>query len=117
MIVGDIDWEAGERAIGNLPSGVRDERLADLRELRRLVTGSDYWRFATSQPVGAHRLFVTAPHGLAEDDVAVSIGRLGRDGILDAASVVCWRAPDPNFNGPVESFVRGYGPRRGGTSR
>jgi hypothetical protein len=35
----------------------------------------------------------------------------GRDGVLDAAGVIYWSA-DPNLRGPVEPYVRGYGPRR-----
>lgn len=113
IVVGEIDWKAAEAAIERIDPAKRDERRVDLAELRRLVDGREYRRFATTgSPIGPHRLFVAAPHGHADHpDVAPGIGRLGRDGILDAAQVVLWSAPDPDFDGPVESYVRGYGPR------
>jgi hypothetical protein len=64
----------------------------DLAVLRRLAEDT-YHRFATWDTVGEHRLYVAAPHGGPEDDVAVSIGRLGRAGILDAAGALAWSAP------------------------
>jgi hypothetical protein len=71
-------------------------------------------RFATyGEPVGDHRIYIAAPHGKPhQPDVAPGIGRLGRDGVLDAAGVIYWSAPDPNLRGPVEPYVREYGPRR-----
>jgi hypothetical protein len=109
IVLHTIDWLAGERAIDALDRAARDERRADLVELKHLVTVSEYRRFATSQRLDAGRLFIVAPHFGDAPDVAVSIARLARDGILDAAGVRDWSAPDPDFNGPVETFVGGYG--------
>lgn len=108
VVAGDLDWAAAETAIDQIAADKRDERREDLAELRRLVADREYRRFASGgSKIGPHQLFVTAPHGRPEQpDVAPGIGRLGHDGILDAAHVVCWSAPDPEFRGPVESDVR-----------
>lgn len=96
VLVGAIDWEAAERAVEALDPDARQQRRADLNELKRLITHEEYRRFATGgQHVGDHELFIAAPHGGGGSDVSVAIGRLGRDGVLEAAGVVCWRAPDP----------------------
>jgi hypothetical protein len=113
-LIGEVDWRRAERAVEELSPDLRDERRADLAELRRLVTVSEYRRFATSDPVAQEVLFIAAPRFADVADVAVSIGRLGRDGVLDAAGVSWWSAPDPDFEGPVESYVPGYGPTRRG---
>ncbi|MDP9442350.1 MAG: hypothetical protein M3P34_09305 [Actinomycetota bacterium] len=114
IVVGEVDWDAAEGAVQALDPEVREERSKDLDELRRLIAADEYRRFATSgQPVGDHRIYVAAPHGEpSRPDIAPGVGRLGRDGVLDAAGVVRWSAPDPTFSGPVESYVPGYGPKR-----
>ena len=112
LLIDDVDWRAAERAIDLLGADVRDERRADLAELRRLVAGDDYWRFVTCEMIGPCRLFIAAPHGEASPDVATSIARLGHDGVLKALGALAWSLPDPGFEGPVGSFVPGYGPRR-----
>jgi hypothetical protein len=117
VLVGNIDWAAAERAVDALPSGRRDERRADLAEFKRLVTVREYRRFATSSGVGNAQLFIAAPVFADGPDVAVSIGRLGADAIMDAGGVACWSAPDLDFRGPVQPFVAGYGPRRTGGQR
>jgi hypothetical protein len=86
-MVGEVDRAAGERAVAALLSGARDERRADLAEFRRLVTVREYRRFATSVRVGDAQLFIAAPVFADGPDVAVSVGRLGFDGILDAVGV------------------------------
>ena len=114
IVVGDIDWAAAERAVKALHPEIREGRRVDLAELQRLVAATEYRRYATyGEPVGAHRLYIAAPHGDPDEpDVAPGIGRLGRDGVLDAAGVIGWSAPDPDYRGPVEPYVPGYGPRR-----
>lgn len=112
LVVQTVDWLAGEHAVEAMNPAVRGERQADLAELKRLVTVSEYRRFATAQRVADARLFVAAPHFADGPDVAVSIARLARDGILAAAGIRCWSAPDPDFNGPVETFVAGDGTPR-----
>jgi hypothetical protein len=91
---------------------VRDERREDLAELRHVVDARQYRRFATARHVGDAELFVEAPTFRGRPEVAVRIGRLGFDGILDAAGVACWSASDLNLRGPVAPFVAAYGPRR-----
>lgn len=113
VVVGEVDWEGARRAVEALHPDVREQRRVDLAELKRLIAAKEYRRFATlGQKVGAHELFAAAPHGYDEPDVAAGIGRLGRDGVLDAAGGIFWSAPDPDFQGPVESYVPRYGPRR-----
>jgi hypothetical protein len=114
VVVADLDWDAADRMIDSLAPETREARRVDLDEFRRLVLADDYRRFATyGQSVGDHRLFVAAAHGVADfPDVAPGIGRLGRDGVLEAAGVVSWSAPDSGFRGRVHSFVGGMGPRR-----
>jgi len=111
LLVDQLDWSAGEQAVDRLAAEVREECRADLAELRRLLSGEGYWRFATWESIGAHRLFIAASHGGAGTDVAMSIGRLGRDGILEAVGAAGWSLPDPDFEGPVQSYVPGHGPR------
>ena len=100
LLIDELDWSAGEQAVDRLATEVREERRADLAELRRLVSGDDYWRFATWESIGAHRLFITAPHGGDGADVAVSIGRLGRDGVLQLLARPRGHCPTPTLTGP-----------------
>lgn len=99
VLVGAVDWVAGDQAIDAMPNTARPERHADLSEFKQLLTANEYRRFATSQEIGTERLHICAPHGAAPPDVATSIGRLGHDGILDAIGVTTWSAPDPDSRG------------------
>lgn len=106
VMVGQIDWAAGAHALDTLPPDVRDERRTDLAKFERVATAGEYQRWATSQNVGEEELLIAAPHGGYEPDVAVSIGRLARDGILDAAGATWWSVPDPDFRVSERSLHR-----------
>jgi hypothetical protein len=71
------------------------------------------------EPVGDHRIHIAAPHGSPnQPDVAPGIGRLARDGVLDAAGVIYWSAPRPEPPGPgraVRAGIRSEAEVRGAT--
>jgi hypothetical protein len=110
-LVGEVDWSTAEQLAAERLRGKRLRQCRnDLDDLRGFLTDQPYDRFATYDNVGPYTLLIAAPDSEERPDIAHAIGRLGRDGYLDAAGVVWWSAPDPDSSGPVQTYVRGYGP-------
>ena len=77
-----------------------------------VVTVDAYRRYECFDRVGSYRVTIAAPrYGRGTLDAAGAIQRLALAGALDAGGAVAWSVPDPDFKGPVESYIRGWGPR------
>jgi hypothetical protein len=113
MMVDGADWSAAERtATTRLVGRELTKALEDLDDIRTFLADRPYDRYATIDAVADQQLLIGSPEYDERPDIAHAIGRLGRAGLLDAAGVSWWSAPDPDFRGGhVQSFVPGYGPR------